>query len=425
MVTGFVCVLVWFAPAAAGSQPKPESYGYFDFPTCVRYALVHSDTFLRNRLEIQVRSIDVKDAHAEVLPTITVVSRYYLARTDSTQGNRVNVTLAMTEWNPLLAILKMKGSGILVDIARTSHFEKIAQHTGDMAKLFLRVYTLEKLLRARKQIVALQQEKVDYGKSRQQQGAIDQLDMRIWDNQLRGERIKVADLQQELEDKTLQLKLLMGYYPDQNLPLDTRDALNQLLNGFNGRAVTFGDVQGQNFSLKIIAKNEQLQSNIVTGSYVALLPRPAMVIESISNQVDRTSGFNFALGLDYTLWDGFRRIRDIKRQKIKGEQLKLDRETLSQKLYGMFRQLHGLLLNAGQKEAFEREQAKLAELSEEKAFTYYKSGAIPYEEYVQKRVEKVEAHVGALTSSQERVTALLELATLAGGLDKYNARLRY
>lgn len=425
VATGFVCVALCFSQAAAGSAQKPESYGYFDFPTCLRYALVHSEAFLKNRLEIQVKSVDVKDAHAELLPTLQLITRYYLARTDSTQGNKVNVNITMTEWNPLLALLKIKGSGIMVDIARTTHYDKITQNTGDMAKLFLRIYTLEKMLRARKQILALQKDKVDYGKSRQQQGALDPLDLRIWDNQLRGERIKISEAEQELQEKILQLKVLMGYYPDTYLPLDTRDALNQVLNGFNGRDVTFAEVQGQNLGLKIIAKNEQLQSNLVTGTYVALLPRPVMVFESIDNQVDRTSGFNFALGVDYTLWDGFRRVRDIKRQKMKGEQLRLDRDLLAKKLYGTFVQVRGLLQTAGQKEAFDREQAKLAELSEEKAFTYYKAGNVPYEEYAQKRIDTVEAQVNALTSSQDRVTALIELATIAGGLDRYNARLRY
>jgi len=84
VATGLVCVVVWSAHATAGSSQKPESYGYFDFPTCLRYALVHSETFLKNRLEIQVKSVDVKDAHAEVLPTIQLVTRYYFARTDST-----------------------------------------------------------------------------------------------------------------------------------------------------------------------------------------------------------------------------------------------------------------------------------------------------------------------------------------------------
>lgn len=421
-----VCALVWANTAAAGPELKPQSYGYFDFPTCVRYALVHSDTFLKNRLEIQIRSIDVKDAHAQILPSISLVSRYYLARsTGEDAATAVNVSIFMTDWNPFLALIKIKAASILVDAAKLTHLDKIEENIAEMAKLFYRIHILEKLIRAQKQLVALEQDKVDYGKSRGDQGAIDPVELQIWQNKLKGQRIKVREFQNELDEKVTLLKSLMGYHPDFHLPLDTRDAANQILGGFNGRYVTFADIQGSNFGLKIVAKNEQFQSNTVTGAYVALLPRPGLLFENINNQVDRTSGFNFALGLDYTLWDGFLRVRDIKRQKIKARQIKLDRDMLSEKIYGKFKLLRGNLGISGEKESYYREQARLAELSEEKAFVNYKGGLLPYEEYVEKRIGKVEANVNAVSSSQDRVFSLVDLATLAGGLNKYNVRIRH
>jgi outer membrane protein TolC len=274
-------------------------------------------------------------------------------------------------------------------------------------------------------MTALERDKVDYGKSRGEQGTFDPLELQFLQNKLKGQRIKITELQNEMDEKVTMLKALIGYHPDFYLPLDTRDAANQILGGFNGQYVTFADVQGANLGLKILAKQEQFQSNNVTATYMALLPRPGLVFENINNQVDRTSGFNFALGLDYTLWDGFVRVRDIRRQKMKAQQLKLERNLLSQKLYGSFKQLRGTLGLSGEKEAYLREQVKLAELSEEKAFIGYKGGSLSYEEYVDKRIGKVDATVSAVTSSQERVLSLLEMATLAGGLNRYNARIRH
>lgn len=420
-----ICALLWAIPATAGPELKPESYGYFDFPTCVRYALAHSETFTKNRLEIQVKSIDVKDAHSEILPTLTLYSRYYIARAGGDTSNPINVSIIMSNWNPILALLKMKASSILVDTAKLNHFDKINQNVGEMAKLFYRIHILEKLIRAHKQMAALERDKVDYGKSRGDQGSFDPLELQLWQNKLKGQRIRVTELQNEMDEKVTLLKALMGYHPDYYLPLDTRDAANQILSGFNGQYVTFADVQGSNLSLKILAKQEQFQSNNVTATYMALLPRPGLVFENISNQVDRTSGFNFALGLDYTLWDGFVRVRDIRRQKMKAQQAKLERNLVSQKLYGSFKQVRGNLGLCGEKESYFREQVKLAELSEEKAFIGYKGGSLSYEEYVEKRVGKVDATVNAVTSSQERVFSLIEMATLAGGLDRYNARIRH
>ena len=62
------------------------------------------------------------------------------------------------------------------------------------------------------------------------------------------------------------------------------------------------------------------------------------------------------------------------------------------------------------------------ELNEERALSDYKAGAITY---VDRRIEKVEADLDAISGPQERVGDLIDLATLAGGLNKYNARFAY
>lgn len=236
-------------PQALWAGPKPkakaEVYAYFDFPTCVRYALEHSEVFLRNRLELQILSADVKDAHAALLPTLEIVTQYYLASAYQLE-NPLSVQLFVQDWNPLLALLKIKSNGILVDIGRITHYNKISDTIAEMAKIFYRVHILEKTIRARKQMLALQQDKVNYAKSRSQQGQMDKLEVRVWTNSARGERIKLRSLETELQDKIGQLKLLMGYHPDYYLPLDTRDAADQILAGFNGQLVTFPEIQGSN-----------------------------------------------------------------------------------------------------------------------------------------------------------------------------------
>jgi outer membrane protein TolC len=141
--------------------------------------------------------------------------------------------------------------------------------------------------------------------------------------------------------------------------------------------------------------------------------------------VDRTSGFNLALGLDYTIWDGFKRVREIKKQKMKAEQLSIDRDKYSQRLYNQFKRLRADLDLSGEREGFYREQARLAELTEEKAFLQYKAGEVPYEQYVERRLEKVQSYVDSLSSLEGRVSSLIDLATIAGGLNKYNAGIRY
>ena len=407
---------------------KPESYGYFDFPTCVRYALVHSDTLTKNRIDIQLASVDLKDAHSEILPTLQVSTTYYLTQTVNIYNPNAtpwSVQFQMVNWNPYLALLKIKTKSIMVDIAKTSHFDKISETTANIAKIFYGIHTLEKSIRGSKQILALVQDKLSYGRSKNDQGKIDPLDLQGLQNDFRSQQIKVKSLENELQEKVSQLKAIIGYHPDYYLPLDTRDAVNQILYGFKPSWITFADVQGGNLQLKISAKKEQMQSNAVTGAYVALVPQPQLVFSQDANVPNAASGLNLGIGLNYMLWDGFKRARDIKRQKLLAQKYNLDREELSQQLYLRFKKLRSGMGLSSEKESLSREQAKLADLAEEKALSNYKSGLIDYSQYVDQRIKKTQAHLDASSSLQPRVNDLIDLATISGGLNKYNAAIRY
>lgn len=421
---------IFSEPLLAGSRVVPASYGYFDFPTCVRYALVHSETLTKNRLEIQIQSADLKDAHSEIFPTFEVQTRYYFARTrnynDRTEGNqKFSASLVMTNFNPMLALVKVKAKAILVDAATITHQQKISEHTGNMAKLFYRISFLEKTVRAERQIAALLKNKVNFVSTKKDQGEYDPIGARALVNSQRAQEIKIRGLENALDQAKRQLKIMMGYPPDFYLPMDTREAANQILFGFSGSHITFADIQAGNLGLKVIAKREQFQSNMVSGAYLRLLPRPTVIFQDINNQVDASSGTTFGVGLDYTLWDGFRRVRDVKRQKLRASQIRIERHEAAQQLYDRFRALRSEIKLAIEKEGYAREQVNLGEASEERALSQYKSGTLTYDLYMDQGVAKVQANLGALNAVLERVNALIDLATISGGLNRYNAGIQY
>lgn len=431
VVTACLCLGASSLFASSDSRLQPHAYGYYDFPTCVRYSLVHSEALVKNRMEIQIQSADLKDAHSEIVPTFEVQTRYYLARTrnyatdSGSSAKKFSYSLVMSNFNPMVALVKIKAKSVMVDIATTTHEHKITENIGNIAKLFCRISLLEKNIRADRQIAAFQRNKVNYAKSRNDQGDFDPITFRAWTNSLRGQEIKIRGLEHTLEQSIGQLKMLMGYHPDFHLPLDTRDAANQVLCGFNGRFVTFSDVQSSNLGLKIVAKREQFQSNLVSGAYLLLFPRPVFIFQDLNNQVDSVSGTTIGLGVDYTLWDGLRRVRDIKRQKLRAGQIRIEREELSRQLYERFKTLMGDVGLAEQKEGYSREQVQLAESSEERALTQYKAGSLTYDLYLDQGIAKLQSYLGTLNAVQERIIALIDLATIAGGLNKYNAGIRY
>jgi outer membrane protein TolC len=445
------------ALAASNTGKQPQGFGYFDFATCARYALVHSEPFLKSRLDIQVSSADLKDAHAELLPTLQLVTKLYLMRpansgfNSGNASNPLTVEMSVPAWDPFVALVKIKSQKILVDMAKTSHMNKVSEGFAEIAKLFYRVHVIDRLMQARRQMSAIHREKVEYGNSRLKQGSTEPLEVKGWENLLKAENLKLQDLERERQDRLDELKRFMGYGPDYELPLDTRDAANQILEGFNGQFVTYADIQALNRMLKLAAKQEQLQSNTVAGTYLAILPKPLLEISGLSNVPNQASGTYVALGVNYTVWDGFKRVRDIKRQKMKAEQAAIDRTNKSRDLYNKYTHLLGELRGLQAKDALLREKASLAEMGEERAFMLYKQGKTPgesmgrspgrlpgdsqttnqplprdlYANYLDKRVEKAEAALESIANVQERVMTLIDLATLAGGLERYNARIRY
>jgi outer membrane protein TolC len=241
------------------------------------------------------------------------------------------------------------------------------------------------------------------------------------------EHLKIKEVETELRQRIGQLKMVMGYHPDYHLPLYTRDAVRQVLGGFNGDCLTFPDVAANNLPLKLAAKKEQIASRQVTASYVLILPRPVFTLEGLSNEVDRTSGVNMGIGLDYSLWDGFRGVRGIKKARMNFRLAKIDRRMLSKKIYHEYRTLRDQLDLVGARERLLRDRARLAELGEEKVYLKYKAGDenATWDDYTGSRIRKIEAALNSIESRQGRVRALVDLATLAGGLNRYNARIRY
>lgn len=55
----------------------------------------------------------------------------------------------------------------------------------------------------------------------------------------------------------------------------------------------------------------------------------------------------------------------------------------------------------------------------------YKAGSLDYDLYMDRRIETAQAQLDSLAGPQERVMDLIDLATLAGGLNKYNARIAH
>ena len=192
---------------------KPASYGYFDFPTCVRYALVHSQAFLKSRLEIQIKSLDLKDSHSELMPTMKMETAVYISRAGGSTGNPVTVRYVVEHYNPLEALLSIKSRGIVVDIAKTTHQQKVAQGIAEIAKTFLEIEARTKLIRSQRAIGSKWDEKLAYLKFLEQKGKVEELWLARWELSKKQVGLEIERLKAERDELIDRLKTLIGYHP--------------------------------------------------------------------------------------------------------------------------------------------------------------------------------------------------------------------
>ena len=190
--------------------------------------------------------------------------------------------------------------------------------------------------------------------------------------------------------------------------------------------------------MRILAKREQLESNLVSATYVAILPQPMIIFQNISNEVDRSSGLNFLFGFKYNLWDGFKGVRRIKRQKMEARQAKIERKEKSRELYEAYKKLRTTLDMTDKQEALVRDQKRIAaatakQMQElERMFPTIPAlrpgespDSLPRTRVFNSELNVLESKVKSVEAWRSRARALVELATLAGGLNKYNARIRH
>ncbi len=380
----------------------------------------------------------MKDSHADLLPTLKMQAALYLSRAGRNTGNPVTVNYLVDNYNPLGALLTIKSQQIAVDIAKTMHKQKVSRGIAEIAKAFVEIEARNKLIRSQNAVKSKWDEKIAYLRSMEDRGKVEKLWVDRWELSRKEIGLKIETLKAERDEYIDKLKHLIGYHPDYFLPLDTRDAVNQILGGFNGKGITFADVQGRNLGLKILAKREQLESNLVSATYVAILPQPLIIFQDISNQVDRTSGLNLLVGFKYNIWDGFQGVRRIKRQKMEARQAKIEREEKSRDMYEAYKKLRSTMDMIDRQEALLREQKGVAQATtkqmKELARMYpdirplqpgQSPDSLPRARVLDAELKELESKAQSVDAWQSRAAALVELATLAGGLNNYNARIRH
>ena len=111
------------------------------------------------------------------------------------------------------------------------------------------------------------------------------------------------------------LKNFLGLKPTQELTPDLQNTHRQVLGNFDPASVTWEQTKSRSYDLKIMEIVIKLQAYNVKLAKVKVLPTILFTTQTPDPLSSTQSGLYAGFGLYVPLWDGFKRIRNVTRQK--------------------------------------------------------------------------------------------------------------
>lgn len=427
-------LLVWFFsclvgglgfPALGNTQGFPETREQagpgvpMDFDSCVQLALRQSPALTKSALEIEVRRLDEADSKSDFFPTFKLRTRYYVSMPKEAwrQDTQVySVSFASDDYNPLLAYFSLKVKKLITQIAILGHMKVIATSLQRLGQGFLELDATERLAALQKELSELTRENLRYLQERRKLGEVSPLEVQVAEQEmavLATEKDQLAASREKLREA---IRHFLALRPDQGLEFDLKQARRQVLGDFDPSQASREAAESHAFDLRIQKLAQELQTWKITLAKMRFLPNFNMAVQTADPlALTDVKGYFFSVGLVFPLFDGFKRVRDITRQKTILKQVDADVTLKEQDFMQTWREAHDKVRAAAAALRTARAQEELARLKERQGEILYRSGE-PLSVLLAARQARIKAQMQVVQKALEYDLAALAVRHLTGEL---------
>jgi outer membrane protein TolC len=405
------------APPAKSAFEEGIVSGPVNFDRAVRLALTRSPYFTKSSLEIEIKRLDEKDSRYDLIPPINFRTQYYVNQPGGTSNQPYSLSFTYTNYNPVEAYFTLQAKKYITQISILAHMEVIAQGLQKLGRMFLEMETLKQAADRQDYLIELSQKKLDYYQNRSRIGAATSLEVRVAAQELEGAKVekeRIAYSQKRLLDRAA---MFMGLKPQQPLELDCKDARRQVIGGFNPATATLEQAKDHSFELKAVELKKELQRYNIMLAKAKLLPyifAGATTPDPLNALQSRDMFVYF--GLEIPVWDGFKRLRNISRQKTILRQFDIDADMKNSDLANKWFDAQENLRTADVALKTAQTQEELANLKERQGEIRYKTGGEPLSVHLEARKAMIEAQKNTSLKTLDYDLALLGLRYLSGDL---------
>lgn len=409
----------WSAVARPGAE-APLFQQPAGFDDCVKLALRQSPFFTKSSLEIEIRKLDEADSKSDYFPSLHVSARYYPSQPDNPDvSDPLNYSVAFStgDYNPLVAHLSLKAKKLITKIAVLAHLKVISAGLQRLGKAFLELDASQRLAQLQGTLVDLAQENLRYVRERQKLGEVTPMEVQIASQEVvvaQAERKTVEASQGQIREA---IRNFLALESGQPLRLELNQTPRQVLAGFDPAQTSLEKAQDRDFDVRINQLSQELQSWRVALAKMKFMPSVNFIVETpdpVSSDINR--GTFFSVGVNFPIFQGFKRTRDIKRQKTILRQFASEEEMKATEIIQKWGEAEELLQTSATALELAEAQAELAELKERQAETLYRTGGENFSVFLAARQARIKAQKKAVQAALDHDLALLELRHLSGDL---------
>ncbi len=421
-----ICAMLGdFAPALAAEPDSPGAgvspQGPLDFDACVRLAIQQSPYLTRSAVEIAIRRMDESDSRYTMFPPpITFHTYYYVDQPKQPLGltpKPYSLSFATEPYNPLGSYFTLQAQKAATQMAIFAHLQKVNEGLEHVGKFFLNLASLKRLTVLQANLVNLCRENLTYAENRRTIGTGTSLEVKVATQELELAKNEMAHL--ELTEKRTRTSLInfLGLKPEHKVEFDLRDAHRQVLSRFDPAAATLEQAKAKSFELKILELKKELQGYNITVAKTRIFPSLLFNTQTPDPlSVSSGKGIYVGLGLEVPVWDGFKRIRNVSRQKAILKQIGAEKDVKEIDLTDKWNDLQENIRESAAGLKIAKSQEELTLLKERQAEIRYNSGTDQLPGWLEARKASLEAQKGSFTKAVNYDDLILSLRQISGDL---------
>lgn len=405
------------APPTAAPLETEAVTGPVNYDRAVRLALRRSPYFTKSSLEIEIKRLDETDSKFDLIPPITFRTQYYVSRPSGTTNRPYSLSFTSNNYNPFESYFTLQAKKVFTQISILAHMQVITEGIQKLGRMFMEMDALKQAAASQEDLVDLAQKNLDYFQNRVRIGVGTSLEVRVAAQELEGakaERERIASSRKRLQER---IKVFIGMKPEQTLDLDCKEARRQVMGGFDPAAATLEQARSHSYEIKMAELKKELQKYNILFAKAKLLPSlfGGATTPDPLNTIESRDMFVY-IGLDVPVWDGFKRLRNISRQKTIMRQYDVESDMKTNDLAGKWFDAQENLRAADVARKTALAQEELARLKERQGEIRYRSGGEPLVVFLEGRKGLVEAQRNAFLKTLDYDLAVLGLRHLSGDL---------